>query len=74
MDDKKLEAVRRAKKRFAKVVPEGVDVVGVGIGVAGSEPTLKVNLRAKPADSSLLPKSIEGVPVVYEIIGKITRR
>jgi len=74
MNEKQLEAVRRAKARFSSLVPKGVDVVGVGIGVSGSDPALKVNLRAAPKDRSLLPKTIEGVQVIYDYVGKITPR
>src|SRR5215207_7950787 len=74
MDEKQLEAVRRAKARFSRSVPKGVDVVGVGIGVSGSDPALKVNLRAAPKDESSLPKTIDGVKVIYDYVGKITPR
>jgi hypothetical protein len=74
MDEKKLEAVRRAKTRFNTMMPKGVDVIGVGIGLAGSDPALKVNLRAAPKDHSTLPKAIDGVPVIYDYVGKITKR
>lgn len=71
MDEKQLQAVRRAKKLFADAMPADVEVIGVGIGVSGSTPALKVNLRSKPADESLLPKTIEGVPVIYDVVGKV---
>jgi hypothetical protein len=74
MDEKKLEAVRQAKKRFGKLMPKGVEVVGVGIGISGSDPALKVNLRTAPADQSLLPRSVDGVPVIYDVVGGISRR
>jgi cobalamin biosynthesis protein CbiG len=74
MDEKKLEAVRRAKARFSTLMPKGVDVLGVGIGISGSDPALKVNLRAAPKDRSTLPRAIEGVPVIYDYVGKITKR
>jgi hypothetical protein len=53
---------------------KGVDVVGVGIGISGSDPALKVNLRTAPKDQSSLPKTIEGVKVIYDYVGKITPR
>ncbi len=53
---------------------KGVDVVGVGIGISGSAPALKVNLRTAPKDRSSLPKTIEGVKVIYDYVGKITPR
>jgi tartrate dehydratase alpha subunit/fumarate hydratase class I-like protein len=74
MDEKQLEAVRRAKARFRTSMLKGVDVVGVGIGISGSDPALKVNLRAAPKDQSSLPKTIEGVKVIYDYVGKITPR
>jgi hypothetical protein len=74
MDEKRLEAARRAKARFSTLMPEGVDVVGVGIGLSGSDPALKVNLRSAPKDQSALPKAIDGVPVLYDYVGKITKR
>jgi hypothetical protein len=72
MDEKKLEAARRAKARFSTLMPEGVDVVGIGL--SGSDPALKVNLRSAPKDQSALPKAIDGVPVLYDYVGKITKR
>lgn len=69
-----MEAVRRAKGRVAASMPDGVDVVGVGIGMSGSEPALKINLRAAPKDGSALPATIDGVPVTYDYVGKIVPR
>jgi hypothetical protein len=74
MDEKKLEAVRRAKTQVATLMPDGVDIVGVGIGLSGSEPALKVNLRAAPKDRASLPDTIDGIPVTYDYVGKITPR
>ncbi|WP_272840486.1 MULTISPECIES: hypothetical protein [Rhodoplanes] len=74
MDDSKIAAVRRAKKRFAEVAPKDVDVVGLGIGLSGADPALKVNLRSRPADSSALPQTIDGVPVIYDVVGPIRPR
>ena len=71
MDDKQLEAARRAKRLFASAVPPELEVVGIGIGLSGSVPALKVNLRSKPADESCLPRTIEGVPVIYSVVGKL---
>jgi hypothetical protein len=74
MNMKKLEAVRIAKRRVAATMPAGVKVVGIGIGLSGAEPALKVNLAREPADRSLLPQTIDGVPVVYDVVGKVTAR
>lgn len=74
MDETKLTAVRRAKQRFAELAPKDVDIVGVGIGLSGSDPALKVNLGSRPADASALPTSIDGVPVIYTVVGTIRPR
>lgn len=69
-----MAAVRRAKARFSSLAPKGLDVVGVGIGLKGEDPALKVNLGTAPDDVSALPKTIDGVPVLYDYVGKITKR
>jgi hypothetical protein len=74
MDAKKLEAARRAKDRVAASLPKGVEVVGVGIGMSGSDPALKINLGCAPAKQTVLPKMIDGVPVIYDVVGKIRAR
>ena len=61
MDEKKLEAVRRLKKRIAELMPAGVEVVGVGIGLTGSEPALKVNLRAGGFQRAGVPRAMPEV-------------
>lgn len=69
-----MAAVRRAKARFSALAPKGLDVVGVGIGLKGAEPALKINLGTAPEDASILPKTIDGVPVLYDYVGKIIKR
>jgi hypothetical protein len=73
MDSTKLDAVRRAKKRFAELAPRDAEVVGIGIGAVGSDPALKVNLRG-PVDVSALPDVIDGVKVIYDVVGTIRPR
>jgi hypothetical protein len=46
-------------------------VVGVGITEGADGHAIKVNL-AEPAGA--LPSMINGVPIIYEIVGKITTR
>ena len=74
MDDDRLNAVRRAKKRFAEIVPRDVEVMSVGIALTEGDPALKVNLRKLPANPDLLPQTVDGVPIVYDVVGKITPR
>jgi hypothetical protein len=74
MDDDKLNAVRRAKKRVAEILPRDVEVVGIGIALTGGDPALKVNLRKPPSSPELLPKTVDGVPVIYDVVGEIVPR
>lgn len=74
MSEDKLAAARRAKAHFQETISKDVDVVGIGIGLIGSEPGLKVNLGAEPANRNALPRELDGVPIVYDVVGKIRSR
>ena len=74
MDEDKLDAVRRAKKRFSEIVPKEVEVAGVGIALGKGDPALKVNLRKAPDNPDILPKTVDGIPIFYDVIGKIVPR
>lgn len=74
MSEDKLAAVRRAKALFQETISKDVDVVAIGIGLIGSEPALKVNLGAEPASRTALPRELDGVPIVYEVVGKISSK
>jgi hypothetical protein len=52
---------------------EGVDVVGIGIGVSGSDPALKVNLRARRRTRDFAAEDDHGV-WSSDFVGKITPR
>lgn len=69
-----LEAARRAKVKAGSVTAGHSEVVGIGITRCGEGFAVKINLRgvtAKPAD---LPGELDGVPVLYEIVGTIRAR
>lgn len=72
-------AVRRAKQRFQDLALKDLalqdaGVVGIGIGLKGTVPALKVNLRSDPPQPNRLPAEIEGVPIMYEVVGAIRSR
>jgi hypothetical protein len=69
-----LEAARAAKKSAAKAF-EGVgQVVGIGLVSIGDGYAVKVNLVAPPAADVKPPMEIDGVPVMTEVVGQITKR
>ena len=69
-----IEEARRAKPKAAQAAKACAAVVGVGLTKIGASYALKVNLReAAPADARL-PRTVDGVRVLYEVVGPIRRR
>jgi len=67
-----LDQARAVKKKVAALAGEVAEVVGVGLtGHAGSF-AVKVNLLA--AAGKKLPEEVDGVPIVYEVVGTIRAR
>jgi hypothetical protein len=68
-----LEQVRAAKAGVRRNLGSAFDIVGVGVTRSSGSLALKVNVKEIPAGVEL-PTEIEGVPVVFEAVGKITPR
>lgn len=66
-----LKEARAAKRGVMDLLADKAKVVGVGITEGADGHAIKVNL-AEPAGA--LPSMINGVPIIYEIVGKITTR
>ncbi len=66
-----LEQARAAKAKAKQKVKGVAVVVGVGVTRQGSDYAVKINLAASPAEGEQLPDSIDGVPICYEIVGRI---
>lgn len=64
-----IERVRAAKAGVRKNLGKDVDVVGVGVTKTRSGYALKVNVGRAPKGG--LPSEIDGVPVVFEVVGAI---
>lgn len=70
-----LERVRAAKPKAAAVFRDLVGEVAVGIAPLGDGLFgLKVNLTVSPAPEVELPREVDGVPVVVEVVGPIRKR
>jgi hypothetical protein len=67
-----LEAARSAKEEAKRQFADKADVVGVGLTKARGGYAVKVNLRKKPAKP--VPETVQGVPVVVEVVGTIRKR
>lgn len=69
-----IERARAAKAKAAAAVRRATRVVGVGLTRVGPSYAVKVNLQAAPADPTCLPRSVDDVPVVYDVVGVIRAR
>lgn len=70
--EKARNAKRAAPARLATAAEGALKVNGIGI--ARTEEggwALKVNLEAAAPDGAALPEEIGGVPVLYEVVGKV---
>lgn len=69
-----LEEARAAKEQAKLVFQKLGRLSGIGITRQGDSYVVKVNLESSPTKSTLLPKEINGVPVVVHIVGKIHKQ
>jgi hypothetical protein len=74
MADVTIEQAREAKPLAAEQAKRHATVVGVGLTRDGTSFAVKVNLGAAPANPERLPKEVAGVPVRYEVVGRIRPR
>jgi hypothetical protein len=69
-----IEEARRAKSKAIEAAQSQAEVVGVGLTKIDGSYAVKVNLREAAPASAKLPSTIDGVRVLYEVVGPITRR
>jgi hypothetical protein len=68
-----LEAARAAKTKARTIFARLPYVNGVGLTRRDGSYAVKVNLEMAP-DEQDLPKDIDGVPVVFNVIGRIHKQ
>ena len=68
-----IEQARRAKPKAADAVRALATVVGVGLTRVEGSYAIKVNLLEAVPDAEL-PGAIDGVAILYEVVGPIRRR
>ena len=71
MSDKNLEDARRLKSLAREIAQRHALVSSVGITKVDDLYAIKISLVNAPADGSLLPTNVEGVQVVYEVVGQV---
>jgi hypothetical protein len=74
MTDSTLVEARRVKDKVAGIARAIGPVVGVGLAKIGNSYAVKVNFRESQAIGASLPNSVDGVPVIYQVAGRITSR
>jgi hypothetical protein len=62
-----IEQARAAKEAARAAFSELGSVVGIGIIKVGDDFGLKVSLKHEPPSGLVVPKQVQGVPVVLEI-------
>jgi hypothetical protein len=67
-----LEAARSAKEEARRQLAGKRDVVGIGLTKARGGYAVKVNFSCAP--DSPVPESVNGVPIVVEVVGTIRKR
>jgi hypothetical protein len=71
---KQLDAARAAKNKAKQVLSQYGQVNGVGITERDGQYAIKVNLEKGSVTDEDWPDSIDGVPLVVQLIGKIRKQ
>ena len=66
-----IEQAREAKTKFLELPIGCPEFIGIGIGLVDDGYVVKVMLLKKPANLDEYPTVCDGVPVKYEVVGKI---
>lgn len=69
-----LAQVRAAKVKARKLFRQYGTIAGIGITRLGGQYCLKVNLKEPPTSKRSLPRKIDGVPVVVQVVGTIRKQ
>ncbi|MGO4449612.1 hypothetical protein AB4Y96_11840 [Phyllobacterium sp. TAF24] len=67
-----IEQARLAKPKAKEIAGSCGTVVGVGLIRIGDSYAIKVNLRDHVPEKADLPDTIDGVKIVYDVIGPIS--
>jgi hypothetical protein len=68
-----IETARAAKAEAKRRFAGRTDIVGIGVTRHGKGYAVKVNLGAA-VDLASLPQTLNGVPVIFEVVGSIRKR
>ena len=74
MPDTSLEDARKVKPVAGEAARRAGRVLGIGLSKVGNAYVIKVNFASHPLESARLPSVIDGVGVVYEVVGSVSKR
>ena len=74
MSEKNMEDASRLKSVVRDIVQPHASVSSVCITKFDDAYAVKINLVDLPTDSSSLPSTVEGVKIVYEVVGRVSKR
>jgi hypothetical protein len=74
MQDEKLDAAREAKEKAKTIFSRHGTINGIGLTRMGERYAVKVNFESEPHDQANMPRDIEGVPVVVQVIGTLHKQ
>ncbi len=69
-----IDEARSAKHKVSGMLAGVRQVNGIGITRIGDSYAVKVNLAGQPDEPFQLPSEVDGVPVLVEVIGTISKR
>lgn len=69
-----IKDARRAKPKAMEAARLCATVAGVGLTRVAGSYAVKILLAETAPASAELPETVDGVPVVYEVVGRIVRR
>lgn len=72
--DPGIECARHAKEVGRKVFPRFGKVAGVGLTKRKGTYAVKVNFAEAPSTPDAIPRQIEGVPVIYQVVGQVRKQ
>jgi hypothetical protein len=73
-----IAQARKAKEKVMALVAANVSLknalAGIGISTIDSGYGVKVNFANEVAEQRTLPRTLDGVPLVISIVGKVSKR
>jgi hypothetical protein len=69
--DPGLEAARVAKRKALRLLEKLLPVCGAGIAREGEVYVVKVNVETALDPALELPSEIDGVPIRFQVVGKV---